>query len=57
MYLGREEEGVRGRQTESKTLIVIAPQEDGEAVGRIRRMRRIPGDSAESSDAVYPGVS
>jgi hypothetical protein len=24
MYLGREEEGVRGRQTESKTLIVIA---------------------------------
>ncbi len=46
-YWGGLEEGVRGRQTESKALIVVAAQEDGNGIGRIR-MRRIPDASAES---------
>jgi hypothetical protein len=40
-FYGGEEEGVRGRQTKNKSLIVIAAQEDGSGIGRIR-MRRIP---------------
>jgi transposase-like protein len=46
-YLGGLEEGVRGRQTERKALIVVAAQEDGPGIGRIR-MRRIADASAES---------
>ena len=32
-YLGGLEEGVRGRQTESIALIVVAAQEDGKGIG------------------------
>jgi transposase-like protein len=46
-YLGGLEEGVRGRQTERKALIVVAAQEDGPGIGRIR-MRRIVDASAGS---------
>jgi transposase-like protein len=46
-YLGDGEVGVRGRQTERKALIVVAAQEDGLGIGRIR-MRRIPDASADS---------
>jgi len=46
-YLGGIEEGVRGRQTEKKALIVVAAQEDGRGVGRIR-LRRIADASARS---------
>lgn len=46
-YLGGLEEGVHGRQTESKVLIVVAAQEDGPGIGRIR-MRRIAAASAET---------
>ena len=46
-YLGGLEEGVRGRQTDRKSLIVIAAQEDGPGIGRIR-MKRIPDASADS---------
>src|SRR3970282_732493 len=46
-YLGGLEEGVRGRQTDAKALIVVAAQEDGPGIGRIR-MRRIADASAES---------
>jgi len=58
-FYGGEEEGVRGRQTESKTLIVVAAQEDGAGIGRIR-MRCIPDASAESlmpfiEEAIEPG--
>lgn len=58
-YWGSEEEGVRGRQTEDKSLIVIAAQEDGAGIGRIR-MRRISDASAESlmpfiEEAIEPG--
>ena len=46
-YLGGLEEGVRGRQTERKAVIIVAAQEDGPGIGRIR-MRRIIDASAES---------
>ena len=46
-YFGGLEEGVRGRKTFKKALIVVAAQEDGNAIGRIR-MLRIPDASAES---------
>jgi len=45
-YLGGLEEGVRGRQTFKKALIVVAAEERGKkAIGRIR-MLRIPDASA-----------
>ena len=58
-YLGGLEEGVRGRQTEKKALIVAAAQEEGRGVGRIR-LRQIADASAESlipfvQDSVEPG--
>ena len=58
-YWGSEEEGVRGRQPERKALIVIAAQEYGNGVGRIR-MRHISDASAESlmpfiEEAIEPG--
>ncbi len=58
-YLGGLEEGVRGRQTEKKALIVVAAQEEGRGIGRIR-LRQIADASAESlipfvQDSVEPG--
>jgi transposase-like protein len=58
-FYGGEEEGVRGRQTQKKSWIIIAAQEDGGGIGRIR-MRRIPDASAESlmpfiQETVEPG--
>jgi transposase-like protein len=58
-YLGGLEEGERGRGTQKKVLIVIAAQEDGRGIGRIR-LRRIPDASAGSlipfiEDSVEPG--
>jgi transposase-like protein len=58
-YLGGLEEGVRGRQTDRKSLIVIAAQEDSRGIGRIR-MKRIPDASGESliafiQEAIEPG--
>ena len=38
---------MRGRQTEAKALVIIAAQEDGAGIGRIR-MQRIADASAES---------
>ena len=60
-FVGGEEEGVHGRQTETKAMIAIAVEEDGDGIGRIR-MRRIPDASAESlvpfiEDSVEPGSS
>lgn len=46
-YLGSRESGVSGRRTKRKALIVVAAQEDGKGIGRIR-MRRILDASAES---------
>jgi transposase-like protein len=58
-YWGGEEVDVRGRQTEAKALIVIAAQEDGGGIGRIR-MRHIADASAESlmpfvEEVIEPG--
>jgi transposase-like protein len=58
-YVGGLEEGVRGRQTERKSLIVIAAQVDGPGMGRIR-MKRIADASADSlmefvKEAIEPG--
>jgi len=58
-YLGGLEEGLRGRQTEAKALVVIAAQEDGQGIGRIR-LRQIADASAASlipfvEEAVEPG--
>jgi transposase-like protein len=51
--------GAEGRSTETKALIVVAAEEVGHGIGRIR-MRRIPNASAASlgafvSDAIEPG--
>lgn len=46
-YLGGLEEGVAGRETERKALIVIAAEADGPGIGRLR-MRVIPDASAAS---------
>lgn len=40
-YWGSEEEGVVGRLTEETALIIVAAEEDGAGIGRVR-MRRIP---------------
>jgi transposase-like protein len=58
-YLGGLQEGARGRQTERKSLIVIAAQEDGPGIGRIR-MKRITDASALSltgfvKETIEPG--
>ena len=51
--------GARGRSTAKKALIVVAAEEVGHGIGRIR-MRRIPDASADSlqgfiADAIAPG--
>jgi len=38
-YWGGEEKGVRGRKTEAKALILVAAEEDGKGIGRIRLSR------------------
>lgn len=46
-YIGGSEKRVRGRKIETKSLVVIAAQEDGKKIGRIR-MKRVKDASAES---------
>ncbi|MDP2754682.1 MAG: IS1595 family transposase [Nitrospirota bacterium] len=58
-YVGGLEEGVRGRQTEKKAVIVVAAQEDGSGIGRIR-MSHVGDTSAASlhgfvNTSVEPG--
>jgi len=59
-FLGGLEEGLRGRQRDEKALILVAAQEDGRGIGRIR-MRQIPDASAERLraflvDVIQPGT-
>jgi len=49
-YFGGRSEGHEGRRRGKKTLIVIAAQEDGRKIGRIR-MQRVPNASAKSLEA------
>jgi transposase-like protein len=58
-FIGGPEEGASGRWTEQKALIVVAAQENGRGIGRIR-MRRIPDASGPSllsfiEDSIEPG--
>lgn len=58
-YWGAEEEGVIGRLTHEKALIIVGAEEDGPGIGRIR-LRRIPDLSKRSlhgfiGQAVEPG--
>lgn len=58
-YWGAEEKGVKGRQTEQKTLIMVAAQEDGKGIGRIRlrRLQELTQHTAQGfiHDSVEPG--
>ena len=59
-YIGALERGVRGRGAIKKTLIVIAAEEDGHGIGRIR-LRRVRDGSADSlqtfiDDTIEPGA-
>jgi hypothetical protein len=51
-YLGGLEEGVSGRQTFKKALVIVAVEEDGRRIGRVR-MLRILDAPAES---IHPFV-
>jgi transposase-like protein len=58
-YWGSEEEGVIGRLTEDKALIIVGAEKDGEGIGRIR-LRRIPDVTRASlhgfiAEAIEPG--
>jgi len=58
-YVGGEEEGLPGRLNLKKALVVVAAQEDGPGIGRIR-MRQVIDASGESlmpfiRDSVQPG--
>src|SRR5437867_7835589 len=49
-YVGGVEEGVSGRQTETKALVAVACEQDGPGTGRIR-LRQIADASAASLQA------
>jgi transposase-like protein len=58
-FVGGEESGVDGRQTEQKPLVVIAAEENGRGIGRIR-LSRIPDATRKSlhrfiAQAIEPG--
>lgn len=58
-YWGGQEEGVIGRLTQDKAMIVVAAEEDGPNIGRIR-LRRVPDLTRDSlhgfiKDFVEPG--
>jgi transposase-like protein len=58
-YIGGEEPNVDGRQTEQKALVVVAAEEDGRGIGRIR-MGRVPDASRVAlhgfiQQAIEPG--
>lgn len=58
-YWGGEEPGVRGGGAEEKALMIVAAQEDGKGIGRIR-LRRIPDLTRASlhgfiAEAIEPG--
>ena len=49
-YVGGDEEGVHGRQTEDQAIVVVAAEQDGRGIGRIR-LRRVPDVSGDSLHA------
>ena len=60
-YVGGPEEGMRGREIEKKSIVVIAAEKNGRGIGRIR-MKHIKDASAESllgfiKETVVPGAT
>ena len=60
-YVGGPEEGKRGREVESKSIVAVAAEQRGRGIGRIR-LRRVKDVSAESllaflQGAVAPGAT
>ena len=58
-YVGGPEEGKRGRETETKAIVLVAAEKSGRGIGRIR-LRRVEDVSADSllpfvQGAVAPG--
>ena len=58
-YVGGVEPGVRGRETETKSIVAIAAEVDGKGIGRIR-LQRLPDVTGDSllgflEQAVEPG--
>jgi len=58
-YWGGKEEGVIGRLTKDKAIVIVAAQEDGAGIGRVR-MRRIPDVTKASlhgfiAESIEPG--
>jgi transposase-like protein len=58
-YVGGPEEGMRGRETETKAIVAVAVEKSGRGIGRIR-LRRIIDVSGDSlitfiKEAVTPG--
>jgi transposase-like protein len=49
-YIGGLEEGVHGRKTEKKAMVLVAAQEDGVGIGRIR-LKHVADASAKSLHA------
>ncbi len=58
-YVGGPEEGKRGREVETKAIVVVAAEKSGRGVGRIRlrRIKDVSGDSLRPfvQGAVVPG--
>ena len=54
-YIGGSEAGRRGRGSEKKALVVVAAQEDGRKIGRVR-MRRVKDASADSLQPFFEGA-
>ena len=60
-YVGGPEEGKRGREIEKKSIVVVAAEKNGRAIGRIR-LKRVKDVSAESlldfiRETVEPGAT
>ena len=58
-YIGGKEKGTRGRHLEGKTLVIVAAEEDGNGIGRIR-IGRVKNASSKSlhtfiRESVDPG--
>jgi len=55
-YWGGEEEGMIGRKTEEKALIVVAAEEDGAFIGRIRMRRIATPDRSNLHDFIRDAI-
>jgi transposase-like protein len=56
-FYGGEEPGVHGRQTQNKSLIVIAAQEDGAGIGRIRMRRILDASAAQLTPFIQEAIA